>query len=90
MKVVQGQNNHKVGEPISDCGGVWEPGKEGNKQMQKTVMNEMKDNSENGIVISGVVAWVAMQMDMNAEGVCGWSWQRPAGPNWKLPRQRRC
>ena len=65
-------------EPISDCGGVWEPGEDGNKKMPKTVMSEMKENSENGIVISGVVAWVAMQMDMNAEGV----WMELAEACW--------
>ena len=63
---------------MPDCGGAWEPGVEGGVATMDTVLAKLQENSPNGIVISGAVAWMAVQLDMHAEGV----WMELAEKCW--------
>ena len=54
---------------MSEIGGAWEPG-EGSESVDMVhVIDKLKNNGQHGIVISSAVAWVAMQLEMNADGV---------------------
>ena len=61
-----------------DCGGAWEPGVEGGTATMETVLAKLQENSPNGIVISSAVSWMAVQLDMHAEGV----WMELAEKCW--------
>ena len=63
---------------MPDCGGAWEPGVEGGAATIDTVLAKLQENSPNGIVISSAVAWMAVQLDMHAEGV----WMELAEKCW--------
>ena len=63
---------------MPEVGGAWEPGEGSNSVNMDNVMNKLKTNGQHGIVVSGCVAWIAVQLDMNAEGV----WMETAKQCW--------
>ena len=61
-----------------DIGGAWEPGEGSESVAMAGVMEELKNHGQHGIVISSAVAWMAVQLDMNAGGV----WMQIAEQCW--------
>ena len=83
------RSNHKfqttclsmVGVIIPDCGGAWVPdsgGEEGEGDLHASVVQQLRDHGQKGVVISGLVAW--MEVQMNTEG-CE-IWRGLAERNW--------
>ena len=70
-----------VGVILPDCGGPWVPdtgGGEGGGSLPDAVLNQLSDNGQQGIVISGLVAWMEVQMDTEGCEV----WRSLAERNW--------
>ena len=67
-----------MSDVMSDMGGAWEPGEGSESIAMEALMDELKDKGKHGIVISSAVAWIAVQLEMNAEGV----WMEIAEQCW--------
>ena len=54
-----------VGNDLPDFGGTWVPdtGGEGGGDLQEIIGKQLKEHGQNGVVISGLVAWMEVQMD---------------------------
>ena len=65
---------------LPDCGGAWVPdtGGGGEGDLPTNILQQLRDHGKNGVVISGLVAW--MEVQMNTEG-CD-IWRGLAERNW--------
>ena len=63
---------------MPEVGGAWEPGEESINASMDNVKEKLKNHGKHGVVISGCVAWMAVQMEMNAEGI----WMEIAEKCW--------
>ena len=69
-----------VGVVLPDCGGRWVPdtGGEGGGTLPGAVVKQLTDHGQNGIVVSGLVAWIEVQIDSQGPEV----WRPLAERNW--------
>ena len=63
---------------MPDIGGAWEPGEGSSNVPMNNLTDMLKSHGQHGIVISSAVAWIAVQLDINAEGV----WMEVAERCW--------
>ena len=70
-----------VGVVLPDCGGAWVPdtGGEGGGDLPTVVLHQLRDHGQKGVVISGLVAWMEVQMDTEGCDI----WRALAERNWQ-------
>ena len=72
-----------VGVILPDCGGAWVPdtggdNSEGTGEVPDVVMEQLRNHGKKGIVISGLVAWIEVQMGTEGCDI----WRALAERNW--------
>ena len=69
-----------VGVILPDCGGAWVPdtGGEGEGSLPAEVVKHLSDHGKKGVVMSGLVAWVEVQIDTQGCDI----WRPLAERNW--------
>ena len=70
-----------AGEILPDCGGSWVPdtgGGVGGGDLPADVLKHLRDHGTKGVVISGLVAWMEVQMDTEGCEI----WRALAERNW--------
>ena len=67
-----------VGVVLPDCGGAWVPDT-GGGDLPTVVLHQLRDHGQKGVVISGLVAWMEVQMDTEGCNI----WRALAERNWQ-------
>jgi hypothetical protein len=70
-----------VGVILPDCGGAWVPDTGGGTEgsLPPDVVKQLSDHGRKGIVVSGLVAWIEVQIDTQGCDV----WRPLAERNWQ-------
>ena len=67
-----------VGIILPDCGGSWVPNTGGGGSLSPDIVKQLSENGQKGVVLSGVVAWIEVQLDQHGSEI----WRPLAEKNW--------